>query len=34
MKKLKVVEPTGEKFEPIYQDWKNLLETQLQEINH
>jgi xylulokinase len=30
MKRLKVVEPTGEKFEPIYQDWKNLLETQLQ----
>jgi len=34
MKKLKVVEPTGNKFEPVYQDWKHLLETQLQQINH
>lgn len=34
MKRLKVVEPSGNKFEPIYQDWKNLLGTQLQDINH
>jgi len=34
MKKLKVVEPTGNKFEPVYQNWKDLLETQLQDINH
>jgi xylulokinase len=29
MQKIKVVEPSGNKFEPIYQDWKNLLEKQL-----
>jgi xylulokinase len=29
MEKIKVVEPSGNKFEPIYQDWKNLLEKQL-----
>jgi len=30
MEKIKVVEPGGnKKFEPIYQDWKNLLEAQL-----
>lgn len=34
MKKLKVIEPKGNKFEPVYQDWKALLETQLQDINH
>jgi len=30
---MKVVEPSGNKFEPVYQDWKNLLETQLQKNN-
>jgi xylulokinase len=29
MKKIKVVEPSGNKFEPIYQDWKSLLQIQL-----
>ncbi|MDB5133644.1 MAG: carbohydrate kinase [Mucilaginibacter sp.] len=29
MKKIKVVEPSGNRFEPIYQDWKSLLQTQL-----
>jgi hypothetical protein len=29
MQKIKVVEPSGNKFEPVYQDWKNLLEKQL-----
>ena len=29
MEKIKVVEPKGKKFEPIYQDWKALLEKQL-----
>ncbi|HVS92195.1 MAG TPA: FGGY family carbohydrate kinase [Mucilaginibacter sp.] len=29
MKKIKVVEPKGNKFEPIYQDWKKVLERQL-----
>ncbi|HTD41669.1 MAG TPA: FGGY family carbohydrate kinase [Mucilaginibacter sp.] len=33
MQKMKVVEPSGNKFEPVYQDWKNLLETQLQKNN-
>lgn len=33
MRRLKMVEPTGDKFEPVYQDWKNLLESQLQNIN-
>ena len=30
MQKIKVVEPSGNKFEPVYQSWKSLLETQLQ----
>jgi len=34
MERLKVVEPTDDKFEPVYQDWKRLLENQLQQINH
>jgi xylulokinase len=34
MEKIKVVEPsTNNKFEPIYQDWKDLLENQLQQTN-
>ena len=34
MEKIKVVEPSDKKFEPVYQDWKNLLETKLKDINH
>ena len=34
MEKIKVVEPSGSKFEPIYQDWKELLLNQLNRINH
>ncbi len=30
MHKIKVIEPSDNKFEPIYQDWKNLLEKQLE----
>jgi xylulokinase len=33
MEKIKVIEPTGNKFEPIYQDWKKLLEIQLKKTN-
>jgi xylulokinase len=33
MKKIKTVEPANTKFEPIYQDWKNLLKTQLEKTN-
>lgn len=29
MERIKVIESTGDKFEPVYQDWKNLLEKQL-----
>ncbi|MGZ3751420.1 MAG: xylulokinase [Mucilaginibacter sp.] len=29
MEKIKVVEPKNKKFEPVYQEWKNLLEEQL-----
>ncbi len=29
MRKIKVVEPSGDHFEAIYQDWKRLLETEL-----
>ena len=32
MKKIKVVEPSGNQFESIYQDWKKLLENQLNNI--
>jgi xylulokinase len=34
MQKIKVVEPENKKFEPIYQDWKKLLEEQLKKTNH
>ena len=34
MRRLKIVEPTSDKFEAVYQDWKTLLETQLKENNH
>ncbi len=33
MKRIKVVEPSGNKFEPVYQDWKRLLERELSKIN-
>ena len=29
MERIKVVEPKGDQYEGIYQDWKNLLEKQL-----
>jgi len=29
MEKIKVIEPSNKKFEPVYQDWKRLLEKQL-----
>lgn len=31
MEKIKAVEPKGKKFEPVYQDWKNLLEKELKD---
>ena len=34
MEKIKVIEPSGSKFEPVYQDWKELLLNQLNRINH
>src|SRR6201996_4666600 len=33
MKRIKTGEPANTKFEPIYQDWKNLLKTQLEKTN-
>ncbi len=33
IQKIKVIEPSGTQFEPIYQDWKNLLEIQLEKTN-
>jgi xylulokinase len=33
IQKMKVIEPSDTQFEPIYQDWKNLLETQLEKTN-
>jgi xylulokinase len=34
MQRIKVVEPSGnESFEPIYREWKDLLETQLEKVN-
>jgi len=30
IEKIKVIEPSGTQFEPIYQDWKNLLKSQLE----
>src|SRR5580704_8808228 len=33
MKKIKTVEPANTKFEPTYQDWKNLLKAQLEKTN-
>jgi hypothetical protein len=30
MEKVKVIEPSGKQYEPVYQEWKDLLSRQLE----